>query len=139
MNESVFCGAIKAFLCFPSELLFMTLFSPSEYESKLWKLSGNVDLEKELPYIKDCPCTSRHFEKVLDRILESENYSNAVDQELIRNQPLRYIRNKTDSFTFYSVAVATGFGFSKLPKRLKSLYLILNFGNFMYLLGGHKF
>lgn len=47
---------IKSIICIPSNLIFLSTFAPSRYESKLWDLKYKLkkgDLEKDYDFIRE--------------------------------------------------------------------------------------
>lgn len=117
----------RSILCAPSFALAVALFPPSRYESKLWDLKRRMDsthlgdpacrklVAEELVGLKTryYPLASQPFSAFLKSLDEvrlqqlSLDYlcytKSAVDLELIRIQPLRYMWNETDQFALYGL------------------------------------
>ena len=126
----------KALVCVPSNLLFMSCFGASRFESKLWDLkyllaknrnkeNGEKDIQQLKTELNDFQVryqgsSSEAFDFVLKTMLEDDgarlnlinhkygNYFSAiVDWELIRVQPMRYIWNESEQIALYGL-VFTG-------------------------------
>lgn len=125
---------INVFFCLPSYCLYACL-PANRYETKLWDLKYSLKtphkdegvLYNELKDFRDRyeVCMTTSFESVVDYFLQNnearvnKKISNknayytpqsAVDWELIRVQPIRYLWNETDQPTFYGVLVSMGLG-----------------------------
>jgi len=138
----------------PSNLLFMMCFAPSRYESKLWVLKKKLENVNDTNYsaigeeLKDLKLrywehTSGPFGRLLSTYKENmldERVRAAVDWELIRVQPIRYVWNETDHISLYGLAATIGFGFAyfKLIKRFPNHLLFFNVFNFALMFGNYK-
>jgi hypothetical protein len=131
---------VKSMICVPSNLLFMSIFAPSRYESKLWdlkyhlkdtKFDSNLEkhkIEKIKLELEDfnkrySVLFSGHFESAIKYMLNEKGrriemldhkygyfLSAAVDWELIRTQPMRYIWNETEQIALYGIGLSGIFG-----------------------------
>lgn len=143
----------------PSSLLFMMCFAPSRYESKLWVLKKKLENVNDSTYsaigeeFKDLKLrywehTSGTFGRLLVALTQEktrwdmldERVRAAVDWELIRVQPIRYVWNETDHISLYGLAATIGFGFAyfKLIKRFPNHLLFFNVFNFALMFGNYK-
>lgn len=126
----------RAIFCAPSNLLFMAFFAPSRYESKLWDLKlylqrETLDSEHIKVELTDFATvyrenTSRWFEAFLNSLGEQKQAKlekkyiyytrSAVDWELLRVQPMRYVWNETDQLTLYGLVLTAVIGINSLLK-----------------------
>lgn len=119
----------KAIICMPSNLLFMSLFAPSKYESKLWDLkkllktdSNDDEITRAFNNLinRYSTNTSTPFDNVLEPIIERNSnggvrfkkimnrkylykIKSAVNWELIRIQPIRYLWKEIEQITTYGL------------------------------------
>jgi hypothetical protein len=133
LHMSWYVGDVaRTAVCWPSHLVFMSIFSPSRYESKLWDLRHFVEqnrvLETKPPHLKTeleafrrrYDVTSRRFDYFLSEMLDprsdgttrvdaSNKYwyyvQSSIDWELIRVQPMRYVWNTSDTLTLYALTL----------------------------------
>ncbi len=129
---------LRSFLLAPSYLLF-AFMSSTRYESKLWDLkyaleknvtSNTLRLKFADIKMRYRENTSRHFERVVDTLLKDDSRilmaadkkyeyytKSAVDWELIRIQPMRYMWNETDQLTFYGVVITGALAWNSILKK----------------------
>lgn len=123
----------------PSSIIFMSLFAPSRYESKLWDLKrllkskdkDNAEaIKKEFVDIqlRYSSCTSRWFDKVLLALAAEGRLDKldqkymcftkaAIDWELIRVQPIRYVWNETEQIALYGLLLSAALATNQVLKR----------------------
>lgn len=155
----------KSIVCIPSHLLFMSIFEPSRYESKLWDLKKILkkDSYNEIMFqqfadikVRYHTNTSNFFESMIDEMLnklirlENSHFQyryytlSILDLELIRIQPLRYIWNENDKLDLYGSSLTsiacTWKIFEKQIKTIRGPYLIFAFNiiNFFNLSSVYK-
>jgi hypothetical protein len=129
----------RAVLASPSYLFALCFFAPSRYESKLWDLKmylakGKPEsdhVKKEFERLKEAysMCQSAQFKKFMNVLFEDKDQvkhiaaldkkymyftSAAIDWELIRIQPLRYVWNQTDQIALYGLAVTAALGVNSI-------------------------
>lgn len=141
----------------PSNLLFMACFAPSRYESKLWALKKKLEnvndsnrsaIDEEFKDLKlrYWEHTSGPFGRLVVALTQEKTHWDidhtraAVDWELTRVQPIRYVWNETKHISLYGLAsiIGVGFAYFQLIKRFPNHLLFFNVFNFALMFGNYK-
>lgn len=147
---------IRPLVCFPSYILFTSIFSLSNYELRLWELKYLVESNKKnlkndiiMFAFYNSQNVSDSFCNDLIRIkrninLDINQTKLFLNRELIRIQPIRYMWREHKDWGFFANACFFGlccfYGKYRtyVPRNIIKGYIGLNVFNFGHLVGNHK-